>query len=175
VERLTAVIDELLAAARRQRHAQTAPIDIDAVLDQQITEWEPAFRRAGRGLVLTGSRNLRALATAGGLSQILATLLENSLEHGDGTVTITASSVERSIVIEVADDGPGIPEELAPRIFERNVSGAGGTGLGLTIARALAAADGGRLELVRRRPAVFAIFLRPADQNTRHRVVSGPA
>jgi signal transduction histidine kinase len=175
VERLTAVIDELLAAARRQRHAQASPIDVDAVLDQQLTEWEPSFRHAGRGLMLAGERNVRALATAGGLSQILATLLENSLEHGAGTTTITASSVERSIVIEVADDGPGIPEELAPRIFERNVSGAGGTGLGLTLARALAAADGGRLELVRRSPAAFAVFLRPVDDNARHRVVSGPA
>ncbi|GAA2818651.1 hypothetical protein GCM10020220_003550 [Nonomuraea rubra] len=46
-ERLTAVIDELLAAARRQRHAQAEPVAIDEVLGQQITEWEPVFRRRG--------------------------------------------------------------------------------------------------------------------------------
>jgi signal transduction histidine kinase len=125
--------------------------------------------------VLTGERGLSALATEGGLSQVISTLLENSLEHGAGTVTITTTSVERSIVIEVADEGPGVPDELAGRIFERNVSGGGGTGLGLTLARTLAVADGGRLELVRRCPAAFAVFLRPVGDRERYRVVSGPA
>ncbi|MFC4586558.1 ATP-binding protein [Sphaerisporangium corydalis] len=174
-ERLTAVIDELLAAARRQRHAQAEAISVDEVLRQQITEWEPAFRRSRRSLHLDGSRGLRALVSKGGLSQVVSTLLENSLEHGGGPVTITTGSSEKSIVIEVADRGPGIPEHLRARVFDRNVSGAGGTGLGLTLARALTASDGGRLELVRPRPAVFALFLRPADENARHRVVSGPA
>jgi len=175
VERLTAVIDELLAAARRQRHAQAEPLEVDTILKQQMTEWEPAFRRAGRRIELTGERGLSALATEGGLTQVISTLLENSLEHGAGTVTITTTSVERSIVIEVADEGPGVPDELANRIFERNVSGGGGTGLGLTLARSLAVADGGRLELVRRCPAAFAVFLRPVGDRERYRVVSGPA
>lgn len=174
-ERLTAVIDELLAAARRQRHSQAEPISIDQVLVQQVTEWDPVFRGVGRKLVLAGTRDLKALATTGGFGQVIATLLENSLRHGGGTVTVTTSSGDNYVVIEVTDEGPGIDDEIAPKIFERNVSGGGGTGLGLTLARALAAADGGRLELVRRRPATFAIFLRPADDHGRTRVVSGPA
>ncbi|GAA4578938.1 two-component system sensor histidine kinase DraK [Planotetraspora phitsanulokensis] len=175
VERLTAVIDELLAAARRQRHAQAGPIDVDDVVEQQITEWEPAFRRAQRSLVLAGDRGLSALGTTGGLSQVLSTLLENSLKHGDGSLTINTSSTGMSVVIEVADEGLGIPEDLGTKVFERSVSGGGGTGLGLTLARALVAADGGRLELVKPRPATFAIFLRHARDHGRHRVVSGPA
>jgi signal transduction histidine kinase len=174
-ERLTAVIDELLAAARRQRHSQAEPISIDQVLIQQVTEWDPVFRGVGRKLVLKGSRDLKALATTGGFGQVIATLLENSLRHGAGTVTVTTSSGGNYVVIEVTDEGPGIDDDIAPKIFERNVSGGGGTGLGLTLARALAAADGGRLELVRRRPVTFAVFLRPADDTGRNRVVSGPA
>ncbi|WP_084963616.1 ATP-binding protein [Thermoactinospora rubra] len=174
-ERLTAVIDELLAAARRQRHAQARPLSVDEVIIQQITEWEPAFRREGRQLLLDGSRGLCALATEGGLGQVIATLLENSLRHGGGPTTVTTSNSDNYIVIEVADQGPGIDDKLAPRVFERNVSGGGGTGLGLTLARAMAAADGGRLELVRRRPAAFAVFLRPVEETSRNRVVSGPA
>ncbi|MEV0581845.1 ATP-binding protein [Nonomuraea sp. NPDC050310] len=174
-ERLTAVIDELLAAARRQRHAQAEPMSVDEILIQQVTEWEPAFRRAGRQLLLEGDRGLRALATEGGFGQVIATLLENSLRHGGGATVVTTSKSDTYVVIEVADQGPGIADELAPKVFERNVSGRGGTGLGLTLARALAAADGGRLELVRRRPAAFALFLRPAVDNARNRVVSGPA
>ncbi|NUW30168.1 two-component sensor histidine kinase [Nonomuraea sp. SMC257] len=174
-ERLTAVIDELLAAARRQRHAQAEPVSIDEVLIQQITEWEPVFRGLDRTLLLEGTRGLKALATTGGFGQVIATLLENSLRHGGGTVVVTTTQGDSYIVIEVADEGPGIADDIAPKVFERNVSGGGGTGLGLTLARALAAADGGRLELVRRRPATFAIFLRPADEDNRTRVVSGPA
>ncbi|WP_283138529.1 ATP-binding protein [Rhizohabitans arisaemae] len=174
VERLTAVINELLATARRQRQARAGPIDVDTVLEQQLKEWETAFRHAGRGLKLVGTRGLTALATPGGLGQVISTLLENSLRHGGGQATITTSSGERSVVIEVEDEGQGVPEEMVSRVFERGVSGGGGTGLGLVLARALVAADGGRLELVRPRPAAFAVFLRP-DGETRNRVVSGPA
>ncbi|GGP94218.1 MULTISPECIES: ATP-binding protein [Streptosporangium] len=173
-ERLTAVIDELLAAARRQRHAQAEAVKLDRILEQQLTEWGPAFRRMGRDIRLEGTRGLRPLATSGGISQVISTLLENSLRHGDGTVTVTTSEKDTSVVVEVADEGEGIADDLAGRVFERNVSGKGGTGLGLTLARALAAADGGRLELVRPRPAVFALFLRKAE-TPRNRVVSGPA
>src|SRR5690606_11198773 len=139
-ERLTKVIDELLAAARRQRHAQVEPIDIDSVLIQQVTEWEPAFRRAGRKLLLDGERGLRAMASPGGLGQVISSLLENSLQHGGGPVVVATSNNDKSVVIEVSDEGPGISDELASRVFERNVSGGGGTGLGLTLARALTAA-----------------------------------
>ena len=50
-------------------------------------------------------------------------------------------------------------DELAPHIFEREVTSGAGTGLGLALARDLATADGGRLELAKRRPPVFALFL----------------
>ena len=64
-----------------------------------------------------------------------------------------------------------------PRIFERNVSSKpGGTGLGLALARSIAAAEGGQVVLVRPRPAVFAIFLpRAAGSDDEPPVVSGPA
>jgi signal transduction histidine kinase len=67
-------------------------------------------------------------------------------------------------VIEVSDDGPGVPVEVEPRVFERNVSGGQSSGVGLALARTLVAADGGRLELLSARPAVFGMFLptRPA-------------
>ncbi len=65
----------------------------------------------------------------------------------------------RAVVVEVADEGDGVPDDLAPRIFEREVTSGKGTGLGLSLARDLASADGARLELAQRRPAVFALFL----------------
>ena len=59
---------------------------------------------------------------------------------------------------------------------ERSVSGKpGGTGLGLSLARTVAAADGGQVVLVRPRPAVFALFLPHAVLGPDEPVVSGPA
>jgi len=66
---------------------------------------------------------------------------------------------EPTALIEVADEGPGVPDELIPHIFDRGFSGGASTGVGLALARALAETDGGRLELRRARPPVFALFL----------------
>jgi signal transduction histidine kinase len=159
-ERLADVVSQLLSPARRVGAASIARRDVDKVVAQQMTEWEPAFRRAGRKMVLTGDRGLEAYFTPGGLSQVIATLLDNALMHGGGTVTIRRSQSARSVVIEVEDEGRGVPAELVSRIFERSVSGRPeGTGLGLSLARTMAAADGGRIVLARRKPPVFAVFL----------------
>jgi signal transduction histidine kinase len=176
-ERLTAVVEQLLARARQDRHGGAVPTKIDEVVDQQTEEWRPIFQHAGRDINLLGERGLVAVVTPEALSQIIATLLDNSLVHGDGLVTVTTKITSGSVVVEVADEGRGVPAELERRVFERSVTGGKGTGLGLSLARSLVAIDGGRLELVRARPAQFAIFLRKADDVWRaeERVVSGPA
>lgn len=162
VERLTGVVDSLLARSRRTRRPTIAPLDLQLVLEQQVEEWEPAFRERRRRLVLQPVEPVRVVATPGALTQVLATLIENGLLHGRGVVTVTARRTGRSVVVEVTDEGAGIPAQLGSRVFERTVSSSGSTGLGLALARDLAEADGGRLELVRARPPVFALFLNAA-------------
>jgi signal transduction histidine kinase len=176
-ERLADVVSQLLGPARRASSGTAALTGIDRIIAQQVLEWEPAFRRASRKLVVIGEHRLYAHFTPGGLAQVIATLLDNALMHGGGTVTIRTSQSPRSVVIEVRDEGNGVPAELVPRIFERSVSGRPeGTGLGLALARTMAAADGGRVVLVRARPAVFAVFLpRNAPDPDAQRVRSGPA
>src|SRR5207244_2478496 len=95
---------------------------------------------------------------------------------GAGMVTLQTKITAQSVVIEVSDEGPGVPTELERRVFERSVSSGKGTGLGLYLARSLVAVDGGRLELVRAKPASFAIFLRKSSeaQLAEDRVVAGP-
>ena len=159
-ERLADVVTQLLSPARRATAASAALTGIDQIVQQQVVEWEPAFRRARRKLEVIGARDLQAHVTPGGLAQVLATLLDNALMHGGGTVTLQTSQNARSVVIEVRDEGDGIPADLVPRIFERSVSGRPeGTGLGLALARTMAAADGGRVVLVKPKPATFAVFL----------------
>src|SRR5215831_3471705 len=176
-ERLAEVVGELLGRARRSVSGAPALASIDDIIAQQVVEWEPAFRRASRKLEVTGQKGLYAHVTPGNAAQVIATLLDNALVHGGGSVTIRTSQTPKSVVIEVRDEGKGVPPDLAPRIFERSVSGTpGGTGLGLSLARTAAAAEGGQVVLVRPRPAVFALFLPHAIPEAGDKpVVSGPA
>jgi signal transduction histidine kinase len=177
-ERLTDVVGQLLGRVARRSVAGTPVLaSVDDVVAQQVVEWDPAFRRLSRKLEVTGEKGLFAYVTPGSAAQVIATLLDNALVHGAGVVTIRTSQTPRSVVVEVRDEGKGVPQDLVPRIFERSVSGRpGGTGLGLALARSAAAADGGQVVLVRPRPAVFAVFLPHRNAGAGDKpVVSGPA
>lgn len=167
VERLTDVVQRLLTN-QRDAHGPTAGgFDLDEVIKQQREEWGPSLRGTGRKLVIEGLCGVTALGTPGTVSQVLATLIENTLMHGAGTVTLRVRSSGSSVVIEVQDEGAGVPAELGNRVFERTVSGRNSTGIGLAVARDLAEADGGRLELLVLRPPVFALFLGRAAPTSR--------
>src|SRR6266487_6854143 len=178
-ERLASVVSQLLGRGAANKPATGELTSIDDIVAQQVAEWDPAFRRANRKLEVLGAKGLYALATPGALAQVIATLIDNALVHGAGTVAIRTWQTPKSVVTEIRDEGRGVPPDLVPRIFERNVSGRpGGTGLGLALARDMAAADGAHVALLRPRPAAFAIFLprpRPRqDGEAPTPAVSGP-
>ncbi len=157
VERLSRTVDDLLGRTRSGVEASPT-VSLDSVLASLQREWQPAFAHARRSIRIIGDRGLKVRAAPVALAQILTTLLENSLQHGAGTVEVSARRSGPSIVVEVTDQGKGVPTDIAPRVFERAVSSSG-SGLGLALARDLAEAHGGRLELLSARPAIFALFL----------------
>ncbi|MFF3000383.1 ATP-binding protein [Streptomyces sp. NPDC057950] len=159
VERLTDVVERLLTNARDPRTGSAVSFDLDEVIKQQLEEWRPAYRSAGRAIVSSGKRHLRAVGTPGAVAQVLAALIENSLMHGGGTVALRTRVTGNQAVVEVTDEGPGVPTDLGARIFERTISGRNSTGIGLAVARDLAEADGGRLEMLQAQPPVFGLFL----------------
>ncbi|MER6343357.1 ATP-binding protein [Streptomyces sp. NPDC001595] len=159
VERLTDVVERLLTNSRDPRTGSAVTFDLDEVIQQQLAEWRPAYRSAGRAVVSSGKRHLEAVGTPGAVAQVLAALIENSLMHGGGTVALRTRVTGNQAVIEVTDEGPGVPAELGARIFERAISGRNSTGIGLAVARDLAEADGGRLEMLQAQPPVFGLFL----------------
>ncbi|MEU6993334.1 ATP-binding protein [Streptomyces sp. NPDC046465] len=159
VERLTDVVERLLTNSRDPRTGSAVAFDLDEVVKQQLEEWRPAYRSAGRAIVSSGKRHLEAVGTPGAVAQVLAALIENSLMHGGGTVALRTRVTGNQAVIEVTDEGPGVPADLGARIFERTISGRNSTGIGLAVARDLAEADGGRLEMLQTKPPVFGLFL----------------
>ncbi|MFF9039409.1 ATP-binding protein [Streptomyces sp. NPDC014892] len=159
VERLTDVVERLLTNSRDPRNGSAVSFELDEVIKQQLEEWRPAYRSAGRAVVSSGKRHLQAVGTPGAVAQVLAALIENSLMHGGGTVALRTRVTGNQAVIEVTDEGPGVPADLGARIFERAISGRNSTGIGLAVARDLAEADGGRLEMLQAQPPVFGLFL----------------
>ncbi|MER6079423.1 ATP-binding protein [Streptomyces sp. NPDC001833] len=159
VERLTDVVERLLTNSRDPRTGSAVSFDLDEVIQQQLAEWRPAYRGVGRAIVSSGKRHLRAVGTPGAVAQVLAALIENSLMHGGGTVALRTRVTGNQAVVEVTDEGAGVPADLGNRIFERTISGRNSTGIGLAVARDLAEADGGRLELLQAQPPVFGLFL----------------
>ncbi|MEU4416405.1 HAMP domain-containing sensor histidine kinase [Nocardia salmonicida] len=165
VDRLTEAIDDLVRASRDEDATDRDPVPVMAELRGVVTEWTHPFHETGRELLLLGDESLQAPITGSRLREAVAVLVDNALMHGAGTCTIsvrtvpTMSSRDPLICVEVSDEGEGVRDELAPHIFDRGFSAGGSTGVGLALARALVEADGGRLELQRRRPALFAVFL----------------
>ncbi|SFS40732.1 ATP-binding protein [Saccharopolyspora flava] len=161
-ERLSAVLDDLLAAATAARARDAEPLDVTSLLTQVADEWREPLRAQGRALRFKVADELLARATPARLREAIGVLLDNALRHGEGPVTLTARHGGGTVVIEVSDAGSGVPDALVPHVFERGFSGHGSTGVGLALARALVEADGGRLELSQARPAMFEVFLRVA-------------
>ena len=158
-ERLVETVESLLGRARKSQNPEVEPVELDPLLNHLQAEWAPVFHQERRRLLVTGDAGLTAMTVPTDLAQILATLVENAYKHGAGTVTIRRLDTGQSVRVEVSDEGEGVPAHLSGRIFEREVSGGGGTGLGLALARHIAESEGARIELVQTKPTTFALFL----------------
>jgi two-component system OmpR family sensor kinase len=143
----------LLARADAGREVPAVPVDLSAVAREATAEAGALSSDHPLSLDLPGRVTVRGVADD--LHRLAGNLVENALLHTPpGTpVTVSVRREGDSAVLEVADRGPGVPEELRERVFERFASGSGdgasgrGSGLGLAIVKAVADAHGGRVEL----------------------------
>ncbi|WP_329454786.1 HAMP domain-containing sensor histidine kinase [Streptomyces sp. NBC_01497] len=184
--RMAGLVDDLLLLARldQGRPLERAPVDlvpllVDAVSDARAAgpehRWtlelpppEPGPTSAGTDTDTDTATTVRG--DAGRLHQVLANLLANARTHtppgtlvvarvvgGPGTSAGGRGAARARVVVEIEDNGPGIPAGLLPRVFERFARGdasrsraAGSTGLGLAIVRAVATTHGGTVEAASR-------------------------
>ncbi|HEX9191735.1 MAG TPA: ATP-binding protein, partial [Candidatus Deferrimicrobiaceae bacterium] len=154
--RIERLIDDLLELSRAESGG--VPLDREEIplptfLSRVAELHRPSARRAGKSLeVIAGEGSLRADVRK--LILALSNLVDNAIKYGKegGRVTLTGVVAEGACTLEVADDGPGIPPEELPRIFERfyrvdkgRSREMGGTGLGLSIARHIVESHGGTI------------------------------
>lgn len=155
-ERLGALVAELLDLSRvdagvarlRREVFPVAPL-----LAEVVAEAEAADRGA-RFSVAVSPPEATVCADRGRLHQVLANLVDNAVRHGprDGEVLVHAHGRGDELVLEIRDEGPGIPAADRDRVFERFArgerAGGGGTGLGLAIARWVVDLHGGTIAVV---------------------------
>jgi signal transduction histidine kinase len=151
VNRLETTIDQLLTLARDTGGARD-PVDLVTTLEGLARRWGGPLALRGREMHLTiPSAVPRPTVSAAALTHILDVLVDNALRHGAGTVDVVARPVDgAAVAIDVQDEGPGVADPIGA--FQRRNATAEGTGIGLSLARRLAEAEGGRLRLVGRRP-----------------------
>ncbi len=126
------------------------PTDIGALLEDTVAAHAPTAERGGLQLTASTGEDLPQLELDPlRIREVIDNLVANALRHtpSGGTVRVTAMRDGSGVAVEVADTGPGMPPEVAARIFERfyRDPGSSGSGLGLPIARELVAAHGGTI------------------------------
>ena len=125
--------------------------DVAELAQAMASEFEPRAARHGAEVTVDAPDGLTAFCDPDRLAQVVRILVDNALSHTpDGTnIRIIATSAGAGTRVQVADNGPGIPVDDLPRIFERFHTGdkTGGTGLGLSIANELASAMNGSLSV----------------------------
>jgi two-component system, OmpR family, sensor histidine kinase BaeS len=154
LQRLAGDLTRLSAAEEHALSLDLRPTDLSRVAFEAVEAAGPAHWAKRLTLVLDAPAPVPALADAVRMQQVLANLLDNALRHTppDGVVRVGVHQDGAEALVTVSDTGPGIPASELESVFDRfyRVGPArsredGGSGLGLTIARAIVVGQGGTL------------------------------
>jgi signal transduction histidine kinase len=99
------------------------------------------------------------------VGQVIDVLVDNALQHGSGTVSVSARDATGAVAVDVSDEGGSLGQGDSD-IFERGVTGGAGNGIGLALARELAQSQGGRLLLTHTSPTTVFTLLLPTDRGS---------
>lgn len=151
--RIASDLDDVSRAEEGRFRLDLEPTAASDLVEPAVASFAARFAAKGVGLTADVRAGLVA-ADPQRVGQILGNLLDNALRHtpAGGRVSVTARDVKGGVAIEVADTGDGLTSEQADKVFERfyradtaRARDDGGSGIGLTISRSLAAAHGGSL------------------------------
>lgn len=135
--RFTEATSALMENFRGQLDTSTRPIDLSVVLPEEVDKARKRYKSARFSLE---TPDKMCIEGDDFVSELFSNLLSNAIVHNDKSspeVSITARRSDGTVVVQVADNGPGIPDENKDRMLEWNVKGSDspGTGLGLSIAK----------------------------------------
>lgn len=180
LSRLADDISEVSRAEEGQLPVELRALAVDDLLESTLQEWEERFETADVALRLesTSRRSPTIDADPHRIAQVLGNLLSNSLRHTTprGTVTLTSTTQASTVEITVRDDGEGFTAEDQSHLFERffradssRTRENSGSGIGLTISRALIDAHGGTMVAASDGPGRGATFTITLPQATTER------
>ena len=154
-DRVTRLLTELLDVSRidaGRLEMRKQVVDLGKVINKVVAGCIASGEPAGRFVVSLQGELPEMWLDPDKIEQVIGNLVENALRHGEGTVTVALRPFDTGAEVTVADEGEGIPEETASRVFTRFWRGGnrrGGTGLGLYIVKGLVEAHGGTVEVGR--------------------------
>jgi two-component system sensor histidine kinase TctE len=169
-QRSAHLVNQLLSLARNEVEVKLQPLDVASLAREVAREWTPRALKAGIDLGYEGADHLMVAGEAFLLREALNNLIDNALRYaGTGSeVTLSVQVQGRQVVLEVADNGPGLSEQDFPHVFERFWRASdvpGGCGLGLAIVAEIAQRHGGQAQVLAARPRGLRVQLCwPMDQ-----------
>lgn len=153
VARLERLVDNLLTLAKldeRGARSRREDVDLDGLAEAEVRRLQNQAGLTVRSHIVP----VRVVGDPGELGQVLRNLADNAARHARSRVEVRLRQSDGTAVLEINDDGPGVPIEERSRVFDRFVrlddSRArvlGGSGLGLSIVRELVEAHGGEVEI----------------------------
>lgn len=161
VNRLTAIIEDLLSLSRLESRSDTSTIEFAQqlllpIIQQAVEALREKARESGITIRIDCPQTLSGRVNGSLLHQAMLNLIDNAIRYSssNSVVTITAQESQNEIKIAIRDEGVGIPVEHHERIYERfyrvdkgRSRSEGGTGLGLAIVKHIVVAHGGRISV----------------------------
>ena len=184
-DHLIGTFNALLTISRVEAGARTAdltPVDLGAIVRDLHELYEPVADEEGAALVLGPVAPLTVRGSRELLAQAVTNLVENAIKYGSspgGTVRLAVERRGARAVVSVCDDGPGIPEGERERVTQRFVRldesrTAPGTGLGLSLVKAIAGMHEGTLRFGDASPGLRAEIELPLEVAATDRIAMSP-
>ncbi len=160
--RLEQTVTHLLAFARDAIPA-SSPSSLDDEVTAAMLRWSERAATSQRAITVSRDGAARVRASQTSIEQILDVLIDNALTHGEGTVQLVVRSIGGGAAVDVIDEGSSANAGSDEEVFQRGHGT--NNGIGLSLARSIADADGGRLLLIRRQPTTFSLIFLAADDS----------
>jgi signal transduction histidine kinase len=159
IERMANLVKDLMLLSKMESPqvlSNRVPLDLEKLLRAVVEEFEELFKARSITLVTKRIERATIIGDADAIRRLVANLLQNALRYTEsgGTVEVSLENIGRTVRLAVSDTGIGIPPESLPLVFDRfyrvdksRSRAQGGSGLGLSIAKAIVDAHRGKIEV----------------------------